>query len=103
MSRRHLVFRPAGGIRRAPLDPGRELNGRLRPEVRSQQGHWPGVPCSRNSSFEPSRKARGGLAPGSDDWSFFWERHVMPLYEHVYLARQDVTRSEEHTSELQSP
>src|SRR5262245_41250193 len=50
----------------------------------------PGVPCSRISSVRAFPKGSSGLAPGmgraNDE-----RRSTMPLYEHVYLARQDVT------------
>src|SRR5262249_22596424 len=69
--------------------PGRELNGRLRGQPRGRAS-WSGVPCSRLLSFrafpERARRAsRWGRA-----------RHQrkgirMPLYEHVFLTRQDAS------------
>src|SRR5262245_47846707 len=49
----------------------------------------PGVPCSRISSVRAFPKGLSGLAPGMGRATE--RRRTMPLYEHVYLARQDVT------------
>src|SRR5262249_7728683 len=49
----------------------------------------PGVPCSRLLSFRAfpnrARRARRRGGPGKT------ERHSMPLYEHVFLARRDLS------------
>src|SRR4029077_20230609 len=66
---------------------GRELNGR--PPLTGRQD--PCGPASRVSAFraiEPFRRARRAWRQKTDRTE---ERHSMPLYEHVYLARQDVS------------
>src|SRR6266498_922329 len=62
----------------------------------ARQGRWPGVRWSRISSVRAFPEGlewawrRDGDDRGTDDRGRR-ERHRMPLYEHVYLARQDVT------------
>src|SRR5262249_34830312 len=91
-----------------PLDPGRELNGRPRafsPDFpvgeRRRQGQMarrPVFPPSEHSSL--SRKGSKGYAPGrahgtrphgTRPHGTQRERHSMPLYEHVFLSRQDAS------------
>src|SRR5687768_16397424 len=68
---------------------GRELNGRPLPITQEAVG--PCGPASRVPAFrafEPSRRARRASRRKTDRTE---ERHSMPIYEHVYLARQDVS------------
>src|SRR5436305_11590171 len=74
---------------RSPLDPGRELNGR--PSLpRAGRTAWSGVPCSRlpENFCCLSRRARGAWRRTRDTQG---KGIPMPLYEHVYLARQDLS------------
>jgi small subunit ribosomal protein S6 len=86
------------------VDPGRELNGR------SQQFHlWcfdvagPVGPSSRASAFlSLSRVLSEGLEGLAAGIRANTERTSMPLYEHVFLARQDATTQqvEELTTQM---
>jgi len=51
----------------------------------------PGVPCSRLQSIRAFPEGLEGLAAGIEDIGTYKERPFMPLYEHVYLARQDLS------------
>jgi small subunit ribosomal protein S6 len=68
---------------------GRELNGRLLHYSQEAAGpDGPVVPCFRLQSDRAFPKGSKGLAPNEGPTE---EGHFMPLYEHVYLARQDVS------------
>jgi small subunit ribosomal protein S6 len=56
-----------------------------------RQGQRPGVPCSRLQSIRAFPEGLEGLGAGLDEHGSNRERHFMPLYEHVYLARQDLS------------
>ena len=76
------------------------MDGRLRLKPVGPVG-----PASRASAFrafEPFPEGLEGLRAGIEDWNFNRERHFMPLYEHVYLARQDLSAQqvEELTTQL---
>ena len=76
------------------------MDGRLRLKPVGPVG-----PASRASAFrafEPFPEGLEGLRAGIEDRDFNRERHFMPLYEHVYLARQDLSAQqvEELTTQL---
>ena len=50
-----------------------------------------GVPCSRLQSIRAFPEGLEGLGAKIEDMGLKMERHFMPLYEHVYLARQDLS------------
>src|SRR5947207_1479562 len=82
---------------RVPLI-GRELNGR--PLLKEAVG-----PLVRRPVFPPSEQSslsEGLEGLGAERRTVTEERHSMPLYEHVYLARQDVSTQqvEELTAQL---
>src|SRR5581483_1327893 len=63
-----LVFPPILAITPAPLDPGRELNGRLFPFLLNESSRtaWSGVPCSRlPENFPAFPKGHEGLGAGA--------------------------------------
>lgn len=63
--------------------------------------HWAGVPCSRLQSIRAFPEGLEGLGAEIEDHGTR-KGQFMPLYEHVYLARQDlsVQQVEELTAQL---
>ena len=51
----------------------------------------PDVPCFRLQSVRAFPEGLEGLGARVEDIGLKRERHFMPLYEHVYLARQDLS------------
>ncbi len=62
----------------------------------------PGVPCFRLLSIRAFPEGLEGLGARVTAMGLTRERHFMPLYEHVYLARQDLSAQqvEELTTQL---
>src|SRR6185437_11383159 len=54
-------------------------------------GRKPGVPCSRLQSIRAFPEGLEGLGPRDEVHGQDKERHLMPLYEHVFLALQDLS------------
>src|SRR6185437_6243176 len=54
-------------------------------------GRKPGVPCSRLQSIRAFPEGLEGLGARVEVHGQDKERHLMPLYEHVFLARQDLS------------
>src|ERR1043166_1539910 len=66
------------------------------------RANWPGVPCFRLLSIRAFPEGLEGLGARIEDKGLTRERQSMPLYEHVYLARQDLSSQqvEELTTQL---
>src|SRR5262245_34160474 len=93
-------------IRRASVDPGRELNGRSQQSLLSGDVGVAGPvgPSSRVPAFlsYPRVLSEGLEGLDAESRANSEERTIMPLYEHVFLARQDASTQqvEELTTQM---